>query len=61
MEMQIAGLSMSMAAANTQNAVSIAMMRKTMDSQEQAMDLITEMIGDMPSPDGRGQLMDVRV
>lgn len=60
MEMQIAGLSMSMAAANTQNAVSIAMMRKTMDSQEQAMDLITEMIGNMPSPDGRGQIMDVR-
>ncbi len=60
MEMQIAGLSMSVAAANTQNAVSIAMMRKTMDSQEQAMDLITEMIGNMPSPDGRGQIMDVR-
>lgn len=60
MEMQIAGLSMSMVI-NTQNAVSIAMMRKTMDSQEQAMNLITEMIGDMPSPDGRGQLMDVRV
>lgn len=61
MEMQIAAMSMSMAQTNTQNAVSVAMMRKTMDSQEQAMELITDMLDNMPSPDGRGQILDVRV
>ncbi|MBD5112955.1 MAG: putative motility protein [Ruminococcaceae bacterium] len=60
MEMQIAAMSMSMASANAQNALAIGMMRKTMDSQEQSMELITEMLDNMPSPDGRGQIMDVR-
>lgn len=61
MEMQIAAMSMSMAYANTQNAVSVSMMKKTMDSQEQSMELITKMLDNMPSPDGRGQVLDVRV
>lgn len=60
MEMQIAAMSMSMANANTQNALAIGMMRKTMDSQEQTMEFITEMLDNMPSPDGRGQILDVR-
>lgn len=60
MEMQIAAMSMSMANANAQNALAIGMMKKTMDSQEQSMELITEMLDNMPSPDGRGQIMDVR-
>lgn len=60
MEMQIAAMSMYMASANAQNALAIGMMRKTMDSQEQSMKLITEMLDNMPSPDGRGQIMDVR-
>ncbi|MDE7398371.1 MAG: putative motility protein [Oscillospiraceae bacterium] len=60
MEMQIAAMSMSMASANAQNALAIGMMRKTMDSQEQSMEFITEMLDNMPSPDGRGQILDLR-
>lgn len=61
MEMQIAAMSMSMANTNAQNALAIGMMRKTMDSQEQSMEFITKMLDNMPSPDGRGQILDVRV
>lgn len=60
MEMSIASLSMDMAMANTQDALSIGMLKKSMESSEAAMDMITEMIGEMPSPDGRGLLLDVR-
>lgn len=59
MEMEIAALSMSIAQANTQNAVSIGMMKKTMEASEQSMEMITDMIDSIPSPDGRGQLLNV--
>ena len=63
MESSIAALSMSMAMSNVQSALSIKMLKNTMDSAEASMEIITEMIGDMPmpSPDGRGMLLDVRV
>ena len=61
MEMEIAALSMSMANANVQNSLSVGMLKKTMESQQQAMETITEMMDNMPSPDGRGTLLDVRV
>ena len=61
MEMEIAALSMSMANANVQNSLSVGMLKKTMDSQEQVMETITEMMDNMPSPDGKGTLLDVRV
>lgn len=59
MEMDIAALSMSMAQASTQNAVSIGMMKKTMEASEATMDMITDMIDNIPSPDGRGQILNV--
>lgn len=61
MESEIAALSMSMAMANLQNGVSIGMMKKTMESTEQSMEMITDMIENMPSPDGKGNLLNVRV
>lgn len=64
MESSIAALSMSMAMSNVQSALSIKMMKNTMDSAEASMEIITEMLGDipvMPSPDGKGMLLDVRV
>ena len=61
MEMEIAALSMSMATANVQNSLSVGMLKKSMDSQEQIMETITEMIDNMPSPDGKGNLLDIRV
>ncbi len=60
MEMEIAALSMSMATANVQNAMSVGMLKKTMDSSEQAAELITDMLDNIPSPDGRGQILNVR-
>ena len=61
MEMEIAALSMSMASANVQNSLSVGMLKKTLDAQQQAMETITEMMDNMPSPDGRGTLLDIRV
>lgn len=60
MEMEIAALSMSMATANLQNSLSVGMLKKTMDSSEQSAKLITEMLDNMPSPDGKGQILNVR-
>ncbi|MDE7361038.1 MAG: YjfB family protein [Oscillospiraceae bacterium] len=60
MEMSIASLSMGMAMANMQDALAIGMLKKTMESSEATMDAFTEMIDNMPSPDGRGQLLNVR-
>lgn len=61
MESYIAGLSMQMAMSNAQNALSIGMLKKTMDSAEETMDIMTEMLdANMPSPDGRGTVLDVR-
>lgn len=62
MESYIAGLSMQMAASNLQNALSVGMLKKTMDSAEDSMEIMTEMLdANMPSPDGRGTVLDVRV
>lgn len=60
MEMSIAALSMDMAMSNMQDALSIGMLKKTMESSEAAMDTITDMLDNIPSPDGRGQLLNVR-
>lgn len=61
MEMEIAALSMSMANANVQNSLSVGMLKKTMDSQQEAMETVTDMLDNMPSPDGKGTLLNVRV
>lgn len=60
MEMEIAALSMNMAAANLQNGVSVGMMKKTMESTEQSMEVITDMLNSMPSPDGKGTVLNVK-
>ena len=60
MELDIAALSMNMAAANLQQGVSIGMMKKTMEFTQQAMDTITYMLDSMPSPDGKGTVLNVR-
>lgn len=59
MEMAIASMSIDMAMANAQDALAIGMMKKTMESSEQSMEAITEMLDNIPSPDGRGQLLNV--
>lgn len=61
MEMSIASASMSMAEAKLQQSVSVSMMKKTMESAETSMSKILEMMDNMPSPDGRGKLLNVRV
>ncbi len=61
MEMEIAALSMNMAAANLQNGISIGMMKKTMESTQQSMETITDMLDSMPSPDGKGTVLNVKV
>ena len=60
MEMAIASMSMQMAMSNMQDALAIGMLKQTMESSEQSMEIITDMIDNMPSPDGRGQLLNVR-
>ena len=60
MELDIAALSMNMAAANRQQGVSIGMMKKTMESTQQTMETITDMLDSMPSPDGKGTVLNVR-
>ena len=60
MELDIAALSMNMAAANLQQGVSIGMMEKTMESTQQTMETITDMLDSMPSPDGKGTVLNVR-
>ena len=61
MEMSIAQLSMDMASANIQNALSVGMLTKNMEATEQTMEAFTDMMANMPSPDGRGQLLNVLV
>ncbi len=61
MEMEIASLSMSMAMSNAQNGLAVGILKKTMDASEQSMEAITEMLDSLPSPDGKGQILDVRV
>ena len=60
MELDIAALSMNMAAANLQQGVSIGMTKKTMESTQQTMETITDMLDSMPSPDGKGTVLNVR-
>lgn len=60
MEMAIASMSMNMAMSNMQDALAIGMLKKTMESSEATMDAFTDMIDNMPSPDGRGLLLNVR-
>ena len=61
MEMQIAATAMAMAMDNMQRGLAVGMLKETMDASEQSMELITDMLANMPSPDGRGLLLDVRV
>lgn len=60
MEMAIAQMSMNMAAAKTQDELSIALLKKSMESSEASMEIITDMLDNIPSPDGRGLLLDAR-
>ena len=60
MELDIAALSMNMAAANLQQGVSICMMKNTMEYTQQPMETITDMLDSMPSPDGKGTVLNVR-
>ena len=61
MESSIAALSMNMAMANMQNAVSVSMMKKTMEASEASMNAIMDMMEAMPSPDGKGTLLNIKV
>lgn len=61
MEMEIAALSMNMAMANVQNGISVGMMKKTMEGNQQSMEVITDMLNNMPSPDGKGTVLNVKV
>lgn len=61
MEMEIAALSMNMAMANVQNGISVGMMKKTMEVNQQSMEVITDMLNNMPSPDGKGTVLNVKV
>ena len=61
MEMEIAALSMNMAMANVQNSLSVGMLKKTMEANEQSMEAITDMLDNMPSPDGKGTVLNVKV
>ena len=61
METEIAALSMNMAMANLQNGISVGMMKKTMEANEQSMEAITDMLDNLPSPDGKGTVLNVKV
>ncbi len=61
MEMSIAATSMAMAQANVQQAVSVSMLKNTMEASEASMSKIIDMMDSLPSPDGRGKLLNVRV
>jgi len=61
MESSIAAMSMNMAMANMQNAVSVSMMKKTMEATEASMNAIMDMMEAMPSPDGKGTLLNIKV
>lgn len=61
MEMQIASMAMSMSEAKVAQGVTVSMLKKNMEASEQSMETILEMLDNMPSPDGRGQLLNVRV
>lgn len=56
----IANLSMNMAQYNVQNQASMSMLKNTMDSQEASSNILLESLQNLPSPDGKGLVMDVR-
>ncbi|MDE6733599.1 MAG: YjfB family protein [Oscillospiraceae bacterium] len=61
MEMQIASMAMSMSEAKVAQGVTVSMLKKTMEASEQSMQTILDMLDSIPSPDGKGQLLNVRV
>ncbi len=61
MEMDIAAMSMNLSYSNVQNSLSVSMLKKSMDAVEETMEGFIKMIDSMPSPDGRGNLLNVRV
>ncbi|MCH5196417.1 MAG: YjfB family protein [Oscillospiraceae bacterium] len=61
MEMEVAAMSMAMANSNLQNSLSVSMLKKSMEAVEDTMEGFIEMMNNIPSPDGRGQLLNVRV
>ncbi|MGN0650792.1 MAG: YjfB family protein [Oscillospiraceae bacterium] len=61
MESSIAQLSMAMAMSNVQSSLSVGMLKKNMEATEESMKLITDMMDNMPSPDGKGKLLNVLV
>lgn len=56
----IANLSMNMAQQNVQNQASISMLKNVMDSQEASSSILLEGLQSLPSPDGKGTVMDIR-
>lgn len=61
MEMQIASMAMSMSEAKVAQGVTISMLKKNMEASEQSMQTILDMLDSIPSPDGKGELLNVRV
>ena len=61
MEMEIAAMSMAMANSNLQNSLSVSMLKKSMEAVEDTMEGFIDMMNNIPSPDGRGKLLNVRV
>lgn len=61
MEMQIASMAMSMSEAKVAQGVTVSMLKKNMEASEQSMQTILDMLDSIPSPDGKGQLLNVRV
>lgn len=59
--MQIASMAMSMSEAKVAQGVTVSMLKKNMEASEQAMQTILDMLDSIPSPDGKGQLLNVRV
>lgn len=47
---ELAGMAMEMKAAQFSTAYSTAMLKKTMESQEEAASIVTEMLASVPTP-----------
>lgn len=56
----IAQLSTNMAQYNVQSDFSMGMLKNVMESQEAASNILIEGLENIPSPDGRGTVLDVR-
>lgn len=59
----IANLSMNMAQQNIQTQFSTGMLKNVMESQEASSNILIESLANMPMPsaDGRGTMLDVKV